>query len=319
MKRRHVIAGLLWLPAVVSWADNYPNRPIRMVVPFSAGGSTDTLARQLGNQLSKGLGQPVLIDNRAGAGGTIGTEYVAKAAGDGYTLLFVPGAHTINPSIYPKLGYDTLKDFAPIAKIASVASMTVVHPSVPVTSINELVALSKAQPGQLNFASAGSGTVTHMTGELFKAMSGADLRHVPYKGSSPALNDLLGGQVQVMFANFPGTLQYVQSGRLRVLAVNGSMRSKLLPQTPTVAESGVPGFEANSWYGVFVPTGTPSAVIDRLNREIRRALQDPDLRSMIVSEGGEPEATSPEAFGAFVREDLVKWSNVVKQTGASTR
>lgn len=319
MKRRHVIPALLSLPAVVGWANNYPNRPVRMVVPFTAGGSTDTLARQLADHLSRGLGQPVVIDNKAGAGGTIGTEHVARSVGDGYTLLFAPGAHTINPSIYPKLGYDTLKDFAPVAKIASVASMTVVHPSVSAKSIAELVALSKSQPGRINFASAGTGTVTHMTGELFNAMSGASLTHIPYKGSGPALNDLLGGQVQVMFANFPGTLQHVQSGRLRALAVNGNTRSSLLPQTPTVAESGIAGFEANSWYGVFAPAATPRPVIDHINREIRRALQNPELRNTIVSEGGEPDATSPEEFGTFVREDLAKWANVVNQTGAKIR
>lgn len=315
MKRRHVLSAMLALPAASAWADNYPSRPLRIVVPFTPGGSTDILARQLAEQLRIGLRQSVVIENKPGAGGTIGSELVAKSAADGYTLLFVPGAHSINPSIYPKLGYDTLKDFAPVAKIASVATMTVVHPGLPVTSIAELVALAKAQPGRLNFASAGAGTVTHMTGELFKAMSGTQINHVPYKGSSQALNDLLGGQVQMMFANFPGTLQHVQGGKLRAIAVNGATRSPLLPQTPTVAESGLAGFEANTWYGVFAPASTPAPIVDLINREIRRALQTVDLRNTILAEGGEPADGSPAELDAFVQQDLAKWADVAKQTG----
>jgi tripartite-type tricarboxylate transporter receptor subunit TctC len=301
------------------WADTYPDRSLRIVVPFSPGGSTDILARQLAEQMRIGLRQPVVVENKPGAGGTIGSDFVAKAEPDGYTLLFVPGAHTINPSLYPKLTYDTLKDFAPVAKIADVSTMTVVHPAVAAKSVGELVALAKANPGRLNFGSAGAGTVTHMTGELFKSMSGADIQHIPYKGSSQALNDLLGGQVQVMFANFPGTLQHVQSGRLRAVAVNGSTRSSLLPDTPTVSESGLAGFNANTWYGVFAPAGTPKPIIKVLNQEIRRALESPELRQTIISEGGQPIGGSPEELGAFVRNDMAKWADVVKRTGAQLK
>jgi tripartite-type tricarboxylate transporter receptor subunit TctC len=317
MKRRFVFSAVLALLGAPALADTYPSHAIRMIVPFTPGGSTDTLARQLADQLRAGLNQSVVVENRPGAGGTIGSDAVAKSAPDGYTLLFVPGAHTINASLYPKLSYDTLEDFAPIVKIADVATMIVVSPAVPVHSVKELLALAKSHPGKVNFGSAGIGTVTHMTGELFKMMSGAKLKHIPYKGSSQAMNDLLGGQVEVMFANFPGTLQHVRSGKLRAIAVNGLVRSPLLPDTPTVAESGVPGFNANTWYGVLAPAGTPRPIIDRLNREFGRALGSPEVQKMIRAEGGEPVGGSPEEFAAFIRKDMAKWADVIKRTGAA--
>jgi tripartite-type tricarboxylate transporter receptor subunit TctC len=317
MKRRFILSAVLALLAVPAVADTYPSHAIRMIVPFTPGGSTDTLARQLADQLRVSLNQSVVVENRPGAGGTIGSDAVAKSPPDGYTLLFVPGAHTINASLFPKLSYDTLKDFAPIVKIADVATMIVVNPSVPVHSVKELLALAKSRPGKINFGSAGIGTVTHMTGELFKMMSGAKLKHIPYKGSSQAMNDLLGGQVEVMFANFPGTLQHVQSGKLRAIAVNGLSRSPLLPDTPTVNESGVPGFNANTWYGVLAPAGTPRPIIDRLNREFGRALSSPEVQKMIRAEGGDPVGGSPEEFAAFIREDMAKWADVIKRTGAA--
>jgi tripartite-type tricarboxylate transporter receptor subunit TctC len=307
--------GLLSLATSAAFAQAYPSKPIRFVIPFAPGGSTDIIGRVIAEKLSLGLGQPVVVENRPGAGGSVGSDTVAKAAPDGYTILMVPGAHTINASLYQKLPYDTLRDFEPVIQIASVATMIVVHPSVPVKSVGELIELAKARRGELNYGSAGSGTVTHMTAELFKLMAGVDITHVPYKGSSQALKDLLGGQVQVMFANFPGTLQQVQAGRLRVIAVNGARRSPLLPGTPTVAESGIPGFEANTWYGILAPAGTPKAVVARLNSEVTKALDAPEVRDFLSKEGGEVVGGTSEEFAAFIRADIVKWARVIKQAG----
>lgn len=306
---------LLSLAASSSFAQAYPSKPIRLVIPFSAGGSTDIVGRLIAAKLSVDLGQPVVVENRPGAGGSVGSDLVAKADPDGYAILMVPGAHTINASLYQKLPYDTLRDFEPVIQIASVATMIVVHPAVPVTSVAELIALAKARKGELNYGSAGSGTVTHMTAELFKLMAEVDITHVPYKGSSQALKDLLGGRVQVMFANFPGTLNHVQAGKLRAIAVNGAKRSPLLPSTPTVAESGLPAFEANTWYGILAPAGTPRAVIDRLNSEIEKALQTSEVRDFLSKEGGEVIGGKPEQFAAFIRADIAKWARVIKQSG----
>jgi tripartite-type tricarboxylate transporter receptor subunit TctC len=313
---RSLLAAFAVCLAASAQAQGWPSKPIRVIVPFTPGGSTDIVARQLGEKLSTALGQPVVIENKPGAGGTIGTDMVAKSAPDGYTLLVIPGAHTINASLYAGLPYDPVKDFEPVIQIAVVATMVVVNPSVPVKSIDELLKLAQAHPGTLNYGSAGTGTVTHMTGELFNLMSGAGLRHVPYKGSSQALTDLIGGQVQVMFANFPGTLQHVQAGRLRVLAVNGVKRSPLLPETPTVAESGISGYDANTWYGVLAPAGTPAAIVARLNTELARALDSPEIRKTLAAEGGEVVAGTPEQFAAFLRQDIAKWAKVVKASGA---
>jgi tripartite-type tricarboxylate transporter receptor subunit TctC len=315
MKRLLALWALVLL-ATSAVAQSYPSRPVRFVIPFAPGGSTDIIGRLIADKLAAALGQPVIVDNRPGAGGTVGSDAVAKAAPDGHAILMVPGAHTINASLYAKLPYDTLRDFEPVIQIASVATMLVVHPGVEATSVADLVRLAKTRKGELNYGSAGSGTVTHMTAELFKLMAGVDLTHVPYKGSSQALKDLMGGQVQVMFANFPGTLQQVQAGRLRALAVNGATRSPLLPGIPTVAESGVAGFEANTWYGILAPAGTPRPVIARLNTEIARALDTPEVREFLAKEGGEVVGGTPEQFAAFIRHDIAKWARVVKQSGA---
>ena len=304
---------LLLFTSFFAAAQDYPSKTIRIIVPFTPGGSTDIVARHLAEKLRASLGQTVVVENKPGAGGTLGTDLVAKSPADGYTLGIVPGAHAINASLQRNLPYDTLRDFAPVIHIANVASMVVVNPAVPVKSIDELVRLAKAQPGTINYGSAGAGTVTHMTGELFNIKAGTQLTHVPYKGSSQALTDLIGGQVQVMFANFPGTLQHVQSGKLRVLAVNGAQRSKLLPEVPTVAESGVPGYEANTWYGVIAPAGTPRPVVMRLNAEIAKALESAEIRQFLAAEGGEAVGGSPEEFGAFIRKDVARWSEVASK------
>lgn len=310
------LTSLIALPWAVLASPDYPNRPVKVIVPFTPGGSTDIVARHIAQKLKDSLGQPVVIENKPGAGGTLGIDLVAKAPADGYTIGIVPGAHAINASLYKSLPYDTLRDFEPVIHIANVASMVVVHPSVPARNIDDLIRLAKDKPGAVNYASAGAGTVTHMTGELFKMKSGVDLTHVPYKGSSHALQDLLGGQVQVMFANFPGTLQHVQAGKLRVLAVNGATRSPLLPNVPTVAESGVPGYEANTWFGVLAPAGTPKPVVARLNAEIAKAVRSAEIQAFLAAEGGEPTAGSPEDFAAFIRSDVRRWADVVAKSGA---
>jgi tripartite-type tricarboxylate transporter receptor subunit TctC len=310
------VAGMALFPLTGFASPDYPNRPVKLIVPFTPGGSTDIVARHIADKLRESMGQPFVIENKPGAGGTIGIDLVAKSAPDGYTIGFVPGAHAINASLYKSLPYDTLRDFTPVIHIANVASMVVVHPSVPAKNITDLIRMAKEKPGSVSFASAGAGTVTHMTGELFKIKSHVNLMHVPYKGSSQALRDLLGGQVQVMFANFPGTLQHVQAGKLRALAVNGAKRSPLLPDVPTVAESGVPGYEANTWFGVLAPAGTPKAIVTRLNQEIAKAVRSADIQAFLAAEGGEATAGTPEEFAAFLRADVQRWAEVVKAAGA---
>lgn len=310
------MAGVAFFPLAGFASSDYPNRPVKLIVPFTPGGSTDIVARHIADKLRESLGQPFVIENKPGAGGTIGIDLVAKSPPDGYTIGFVPGAHAINASLYKSLPYDTLRDFAPVIHVANVATMVVVHPSVPAKNIEDLIRMAKDKPGSVTFASAGAGTVTHMTGELFKIKSHVNLMHVPYKGSSHALRDLLGGQVQVMFANFPGTLQHVQAGKLRALAVNGAKRSPLLPDVPTVAESGVPGYEANTWFGVLAPAGTPKAIVARLNQEIAKAVRSPDIQAFLSAEGGEATAGSPEEFATFLRADVQRWAEVVKAAGA---
>src|SRR5438552_13835540 len=259
--QRAALAALRTVCVSGASAQTYPTRPIRLVVPFPAGGTTDILAREVGQRLSMTLGQPVVIDNRPGAAGNIGADLVAKSAPDGYTLLMgTVGTHAINASLYAKMPYDHVKDFAPIILVAGVPNVLVVNPSLPVNSVQELIAYAKANPGKLNFASSGPGTSIHLSGELFKVMAGVQMTHVPYKGSAPALQDLLGGQVQLMFDNLPPSLPHIKAGKLRALAVTSVARSPALPDVPTIAESGLPGFEASSWFGILVPAGTPSAI-----------------------------------------------------------
>lgn len=298
-------------------AQTYPSRAITMVVPFPAGGTTDILGRFVGQGLSAAWGQPVVIENRGGAGGNIGAAAVAKAAPDGYTLLVgTVGTHAINASLYSKMPYDTVKDFIPVTLIASVPNMLVVTPSLPVNSVAELVAYAKANPGKLNMASSGNGTSIHLSGELFKVMTGVDMVHVPYKGSAPALNDLMAGQVQLMFDNMPSALPQVKGGTLKALAVTTATRSPAMPDLPTVAEAGVPGFEASSWFGVFAPAGTPKEIVDKLQAEIARILKTPEMTERLAQQGAVAVGNTSEEFAAYVQAELTKWAGVVKASGA---
>ena len=312
-----MVAVLLACIALGAQAENYPSKPIKLIVPFPAAGTTDFLARILGQELTKAWGQQVIVDNRPGAGGNIGSDLVAKSAPDGYTLVMgAVGTHAINASLYKKMPYDTVKDFAPITLIAMVPNILVVHPAVPAKSVKELIEYAKANPGKLNFASSGNGTSVHLSGELFKTMAGVSMTHVPYKGSAQALPDLLGGQVQLTFDNMPSMLPHVKAGKLRALAVTSSKRSPAMPDLPTIAEAGVAGYEASSWFGVLAPAGTPSAIVTKLNGEIVRILGLPEIKERLSSQGAEPVGNSPEQFAAYITAEMTKWGNVVKVSGA---
>ncbi len=303
--------------ASVAFAQSYPNHAIRLVVPFPAGGTTDILARAAAQKLTETLGQSVVVDNRPGAGGNIGAELVAKAAPDGYTLLMgTVGTHAINPSLYTKMPYDHIKDFVPVVLVAGVPNVLVVNPSLPINSVADLIKLAKAKPGTINFASSGSGTSIHLSGELFKTMAGVDMTHVPYKGSAPALQDLMGGQVQIMFDNLPSSLALIKAGKLRAIAVTSLKRAPALPDVPTIAESGLPGFEASSWFGILAPAGTPAPIVAKINAEVNKWLQSPDAKEQLLAQGAEAAGGSPEQFVAHIRAETDKWAKVVKASGA---
>lgn len=312
-----IFCALFCLAASVAFAQGYPSKPVRMVVPFPPGGTTDILARAVGQKLSEAWGQQVVIDNRPGAGGNIGTDIVAKAPADGYTLLMgTVGTHAINASLYAKLPFDPIKDFAPVALVASVPNVLVVNATIPATSVKELIALAKSKPGQLNFASSGNGTSIHLSGELFKSMTGTSILHIPYKGSSPALADLIGGQTNMMFDNLPSSMGHIKSGKLRALAVTSAKRSPALPDVPTIAEAGVAGYEASSWFGVLAPAGTPKEIVAKINADIVKALGVPEIKERLSSQGAEPVGNTPEQFAAYIGTELVKWAKVVKDSGA---
>jgi len=295
----------------------YPTKPIRIVVPFPAGGTTDVLARAAAQKLTESLGQPVVVDNRPGAGGNIGAELVAKSAPDGYTLLMgTVGTHAINPSLYPKMPYDHVRDFAPIILVAGVPNVLVVNPSLPVNSVQELIAYAKANPGKLNFASSGNGTSIHLSAELFKTMAGVQMTHVPYKGSAPALQDLVGGQVQLMFDNLPSSLALIKAGKLKALAVTSKTRAPALPEVPTMAESGLPGFEASSWFGLLGPAGTPQPAITKVNAEIAKWLATPEAKEKLIAQGANVAGGTPEDFARHIAAETAKWQKVVKDSGA---
>ena len=295
----------------------YPAKPIRIVVPFPAGGTTDILARAVAQKLTDTTGQPVVVDNRPGAGANIGAELVAKSAPDGYTLLMgTVGTHAINASLYARMPYDHVKDFAPIILVAGVPNVLAINPSVPANSVQELIAYGKANPGKLNFASSGSGTSIHLAGELFKTMTGVQMTHVPYKGSAPAIADLLGGQVQLMFDNLPSALPHIKAGKLKALAVTSAQRSPALPDVPTVAESGLPGFEASSWFGLLAPAGTPKEIVARLNGEVAKWLATPEAKEKLASQGAIAAGQSSEDFVHHIAAETAKWQKVVKESGA---
>ncbi|HXF68129.1 MAG TPA: tripartite tricarboxylate transporter substrate binding protein [Burkholderiales bacterium] len=297
-------------------AQGYPEKPVRMVVPFPPGGAADIVARQLGERLSEALGQQVIVDNRAGAGGRIGAEAVARAAPDGYTLLFASSsAMSIGPHIGTKPPYDPLRSFAPIVLVAHAPNVLVVHPSVPAKSVKELVAVARARPGALNFASNGTGTLSHLTGELFMQRAGVKMVHVPYKGAAPAVIDTLAGNVSLLFAAYPSVAAQARAGRLRALAVTGAKRAAIAPELPTVAESGLPGFEASQWWGLYAPAGTPPLALARLNAEANKALRAADIQKRLAADGASAAGGSPEDLARYLRDDYEKWGRVIRAAG----
>ncbi len=298
-------------------AQRYPGKPVRLIVPYAPGGGTDIIARIIGQKLSDAWGLPVVIDNRPGAGSTVGTALAVRAPADGYTLVMSSISLAFDTTIYKDLPYDAVRDLAPVGLVATQPNILAVHPSLPVKSVSELLAQARARPGAINYASAGNGSGPHLATELLKMLAGISLTHITYKGTGPALNDLLGGQVQMMIAVMASTLPHVASGKLRGLAVTGAARSPSAPDMPTIAESGVPNYEFNTWYGIQVPAGTPRAVVDLLNAEVLRALQAPDVRARFAAGGLEPLASTPDEFGAMVRAEIAKWRRVAAAIGAA--
>jgi len=319
LRRRQFLrlaAGGLALPALLrmAWAQNYPSRPVRIMVGAPAGGTADILTRLMAQWLSERLGHPFVIENRAGAGTNIATEAVVKAAPNGYTLLLVAPANAINATLYDKLAFNFIRDIAPVAGITRAANVLEVHPSVPVTTVPEFIAYAKANPGKINYASAGTGTSLHVAGEMFKMMAGIDMVHIPYKGTAPALTDLLGGQVQMMFDNIPTSIEHIRAGKLRALAVNTATRLEMLPDLPTVGEF-LPGFEASAFFGFGVPRNTPAEIVSKLNREVNAGLADPKMKARIAELAGPVLPGSPAEFGKVIAEETEKWGKVVKFAG----
>ena len=316
------LIGIALTASTGAWAASsgtaaYPSKPIRFVVPFAPGGSTDTLARVLGIKLSDSLGEQVVIDNRAGANGNIGMEIVAKAPPDGHTIVLGYIANVaIGPSLYDKLPFDPVKDYEPITLLATSPNVLVAHPSVKATNMKELIALAKAQPGKLNYASASVASVGHLTGELINQLAGIKMTHVAYKGSGQAVTDLLGGHIQLMYSGFSSTLTHIKSGKLRAIAQTGEKRSPALPDVPTIAESGFPKFEATAWYGVHAPAKTPKPIVNKLNAEFVKALKLPDVRERLSSLGFEIAGSTPEQYASYIKSEIKKWEKVVKASGA---
>jgi tripartite-type tricarboxylate transporter receptor subunit TctC len=313
LKLAGIIVAAPAFPRLASALD-YPTRPVRIVAGFAAGGGVDITARLIGQWLTDRLGQSFVIENRAGAGGNIGTEAVVNAAPDGYTLLLATVPNAVNASLYEKLNFNFIRDIVPVAGIIRVPMVILLNPSVPPKTVPEFIAYAKANPGKVNMASAGNGSAPHMAGELFKMMAGVNLVHVPYRGQGPALTDLLGGEVQVLFATAPGTTDYIATGKLRALAVTSASRAEVLPELPTVADS-VPGYETNQWYGICAPGNTPAEIVDKLNKEINAAIADPGMKARFAAIGGEPLPGSPAEFGKLIAEETEKWAKVVRAAG----
>ena len=298
-------------------AQQYPSKPIRLIVPFTPGGTTDILARVVGQKLGEAVGVQVVIDNRPGAAGNIGAEVAAKSAPDGYTLLMGHiGTLAVNPWLYAKLPYDPIRDFAPITLVAMVPSMLVVNPKVPAKSVKELIALAKSRPGQLNYGSTGAGGTPYLAVEYFKLMAGLNIVEIPYKGAAPLTTELMAGDISLTITGIPALLPHVKSGRLRALAVSSAKRSAAVPDLPTIAEAGLPGYEATSWYGVLAPAGTPREIIAKLNAGIVKGMKQPDAADLLTAEGAEPVGSTPEEFAAFVKSELARWGEVIRATGA---
>jgi len=319
MTQRMLIASLAACGAALApaaAAQAYPTKPVRIIVPFPAGGTTDIIARPIAQKLTETFKQTFLVDNRPGGGANIGAELAAKSPPDGYTLFMASTIHTINPSLYPKLAYDPVRDFAPITIIAETAQVLCVHPSVPVTTVKELVAYARQRPGQLNYSSAGNGSQPHLTAEMFRAMTGVDIVHVPYKGAPPAMTDLLAGQVALTFATAPSAVPHVKSGRIRALGVSTAQRITALPDVPTIAEAAVPGFESSGSNGLAAPAGTPPAIIERLNAAVVKIVKEPQMSAYLSGQGADPATTTPAEYAAYIKAEVAKWAKVVKDSGA---
>ena len=313
--RRRILATLTAAALAGPWAaqaQSYPDHPIRFVVPYPPGGGTDVIARIVQGKLQTALGQNIVIDNKGGAGGSVGTDIVAKAPADGYTVLFTLNSHTVNPAIYTKLPFDTLKDFEPVGTVASLPQILVANPQFPANNVAELIAMAKAKPGSLAYASVGVGSPGHLAGELFKLRTGTQMTHVPYRGGGPAVTDVMGGQVPLLWVSIPAAAQFVKSGKLKALGVSTQKRSAAFPDVPTLQEAGVADFEVDSWYAMFVPAKTPKAAIDKLNRSLNTTLQDPEIREKLLAQGSEAVGGTPEALGQTVNVELVKWAKLAK-------
>jgi tripartite-type tricarboxylate transporter receptor subunit TctC len=308
-----VLVGVTTSATALAQAASYPNRPIRIIVPFPVGGIADTFSRTIGIKLTEAWGQPVVVENKTGAGGNIGAELVAKSAPDGYTLVMGNiGSHAVNVSLFKNIPFDPIKDFVPIAHVLDAEGLLVVNPSVNANSVREILELARAQPGKLSYASGGLGTTSHLAGELFKSTAKVEIVHVPYKGNAPAITDLLGGQTQMLFATMPTVLPHVKAGKLRAIASIGPARTVALPDVPTVAESGLPGFEVSNWIGLFAPAGTPPEIVSKLNAEVQKIMRSPDVQKRLEAEGARFIVTTPGQFAAFQKDELVKWAKIIK-------
>jgi tripartite-type tricarboxylate transporter receptor subunit TctC len=315
MVRALVALALLSL-GMSAWPQSYPSRPVKIVVPYGVGGPADIYARFIGARLQESLGQPVVVEDRPGAGSIVGTDSVAKSTPDGYTLLMMSNTHTVNETLIPQKPFDLMRDFAPISGVNYSDLLMVIHPSVPANNLKEFIALAKSKPGALNYASSGNGTPYHMAGELFKAMAGVDLVHIPHKGSDGARNSILGGQVQMMFDAVPTMAANARAGKVKALATSGSKRSPVTPDIPTVAEAGVPGYESGIWLGLMAPAATPRPILERLNAEVNKIIEAPDVKAAWAKQGAFPMGMSIDQFDRFLRDEIVKWAKAVKASGA---
>lgn len=309
--------SLFILAPLAAWAQAYPARAVRIVVPFPPGGTSDILARTAAPKLSAEWGQPVIVDNRPGAAGNIAAEHVARSAGDGYTLFITTvGIHAIHPTLYRKLPFDAIRDFTPVTNLVMLPTVLTVHPSIPVRSVKELIALAKKRPGDLHYSSAGSGSQPHLTAEMFKTMAGVDLLHVPYKGAAQQLTDLVAGHVALTFATAPSAVPFIKSGQMRAIGVSSGKRASALPDVPTIAEAGVPGYEAVGWNGMVAPANMPAPVLEKIHGTVVKSFQTPDVRNRLISLAADPVTTTPAEFGAYIKAEIAKWAKVVKDSGA---